>query len=185
MTPPSATKDAVVLKQMRLPHSEDDSLHMPNPESVFKIQNEAIIMERLTPFKQIVTSYGHCGLSIMAESAPIEACKEMMSGKGYIKQSELDAEGELRPRNNMTLAAKLDFAIDMAESLCVIHGFEGGVIAHGDIHPVQYLRTPDGTLKLNDFNNAEILNWNPQEQKYCKTDRGAWGGMVRCFCRFR
>jgi hypothetical protein len=63
-------------------------------------------------------------------------------------------------------------------SIADLHGCPG-LIVHGDVHPVQFLRANDGSLKLNDFNNAEILDWSREENDYCKTDRGSWGGMVR------
>lgn len=45
---------------------------------------------------------------------------------------------------------------------------EGGVIIHGDTHPEQWLRAKDGHLILNDFNNAEILDYHQTEDHYCK-----------------
>lgn len=43
----------------------------------------------------------------------------------------------MRPMNNLTTSEKLDIALVMAESMADIHGFEGGAIAHGDVHPDQ------------------------------------------------
>jgi serine/threonine protein kinase len=69
----------------------------------------------------------------------------------------------------------------VSRAIADLHSFPG-LIIHGDIHPVQWLRSKDGKLKLNDFNNAEILDWNRKEKSYCKADRGSWGGMVSpCF----
>jgi hypothetical protein len=53
--------------------------------------------------------------------------------------------------NNLTSVQKLDMALIMAESLAELHGFRGGVILHGDAHPVQWLRNARGQVKLNDF----------------------------------
>jgi hypothetical protein len=64
---------------------------------------------------------------------------------------------DVHPMNNLTLAEKLDMALVMAESLADIHGYRGGVIAHGDVHPDQWLRSSTGQIKVNDFNNAEML----------------------------
>lgn len=68
--------------------------------------------------------------------------------------------------------------VAVCKAIAAIHGFPGAIV-HGDIHPVQWLRSKDGTIKLNDFNNAEILDWSRKENSYCKADRGSWGGMVR------
>jgi serine/threonine protein kinase len=128
---------------------------------------------------RVVTSYGHCGTTIVAEYMPIEISDKIVPGKGYAKQEELDKLPDVRPANNFTAEQKLDIALLMAESIADVHNFVGGVIVHGDIHPVQWLKSPEGVLKLNDFNNAEILKFNTRTQKYCRTDRGSWGGMYR------
>ena len=70
-----------------------------------------------------------------------------------MKQTELDKlqVDDVRPMNNLTNHQKLDIAIAMAESIAEIHGYEGGVIIHGDIHPYQWLSNKKGEIKLNDF----------------------------------
>ena len=180
MTPRARLSDPkFVMKVLRLATDESDTAHIPNAESFRKVQHEAIIMERLTSSPLIVTSYGHCGTSIFAENMPGEVSPEMIGGEGYISQAELNQDLDVRPRNNLTVEQKLDMALTQAEAIAYISGFEDGVIIHGDIHPVQYLRAVDGTIKLNDFNNAEIMEWGVDANVYCKSDRGAWGGMVR------
>jgi serine/threonine protein kinase len=77
--------------------------------------------------------------------------------------------------NNLTAEEKLDMALEMAESIADLHGFEGGVIVHGDIYVDQWLRARNGKIKLNDFNLGHILDWNPIEQDYCKFDGGKFG----------
>lgn len=73
-------------------------------------------------------------------------------------------------------------AVSMA--LADLHGFPGTIV-HGDVHPVQWLRSSDGALKLNDFNNAEILDWDRKAHANCNADRGMWGGMVRDIIHWR
>jgi hypothetical protein len=167
----------VVLKQMRLPETEDDYEHLPNYESFLKIQYEAIIMERLTAAPTIVTSYGNCGTTILAESCPTEVVHLILPGTGYVKNATRVSQ------NNLSLQEKLQMALSMAEGLAELHGFSGGVIVHGDIHPVQYLKNKDGVIKLNDFNNAELLDWNIETNAdYCKVNRGTWMGNVSEGC---
>jgi serine/threonine protein kinase len=77
--------------------------------------------------------------------------------------------------NNLTAEEKLDMALDMAESIADLHGFEGGVIVHGDIKvDHQWLRARNGKIKLNDFNLGHILDWNPIKQRYCNFDGGTF-----------
>jgi hypothetical protein len=42
----------------------------------------------------------------------------------------------------------------------------------------QWLRLPDGKLKLGDFNRAEVMEYNSEEQKYCKYNNGKGYGNV-------
>jgi len=124
----------------------------------YQIHKEAIIMERLTASDRIVTAYGHCGLSVLAESMPHEVAGEIILGMneqpdlaGFVTEQQFEIRTEemrqrlqLRdddvvPMNYLSIEEKLDLAVVMAESIADIHGFEGGVIAHGDIHPVYVL----------------------------------------------
>jgi hypothetical protein len=173
-----ATGEHMVLKQLKLPDDDDDTDHTVNPVSLSKVQKDAIVMERLTASPRIVDAYGYCGTSILAENMPYEVAEHMVPGTGNADQEELDQLPSLRPVNNYTIEEKLDMAIEMSEALADLHGASGGVILHGDVHPVQWLRAADGTLKLNDFNGCEVLEWNEEEQKSCKTNRGMWGGNV-------
>jgi hypothetical protein len=173
-----ATGDHMVLKQLKLPDDDDDTDHTVNPVSLSKVQKDAIVMERLTASPRIVDAYGYCGTSILAENMPYEVAEHIVPGTGNADQEELDQLPALRPVNNYTIEEKLDMAIDMSEALADLHGASGGVILHGDVHPVQWLRSADGKLKLNDFNGCEVLEWNEKEQKSCKTNRGMWGGNV-------
>ena len=80
--------------------------------------------------------------------------------------------------NNLTSTKKLDFAIFMAKSLADLHGFKGGPIIHADTHIEQWLIAPDGSTKLNDFNNAKTARWHQENQEYC-TSSGSYGGTYR------
>jgi hypothetical protein len=173
-----ATGDHMVLKQLKLPEDDDDTDHTVNPVSLSKVQKDAIVMERLTASPRIVDAYGYCGTSILAENMPFEVAEHMVPGTGNADQEELDQLPALRPVNNYTIEEKLNMAIEMSEALADLHGASGGVILHGDVHPVQWLKSADGKLKLNDFNGCEVLEWNEKEQKSCKTNRGMWGGNV-------
>ena len=171
--------DSFVLKQLRLPTlDEEDWDHEVNAESFSKVQREATTMERLTASPRIVDMYGHCGTSIVSETMPGDVSKQIVPGSGYAKQADLDVLDHVEPANNLTAVEKLDIAIVMAESIADMHGHWGGPIVNGDIHPVQWLRSRDGSVKLNDFNNAGIPDWNLEKGEYCKLDRGVWGGIV-------
>lgn len=132
-----------------------------NLDYFYQIHKEAIIMEQLTASNRIVDIYGFCGTSVMAEHMSQEVSQDIVPGyqwgvneyAGYMAQQELDKlqVNDVHPMNNLTLDEKLNLAIVMAESIADIHGYVGGVIVHGDIHPVQWLANDNGQVKLNDF----------------------------------
>jgi serine/threonine protein kinase len=146
---------------------------------MYKTHRDAIVMERLTNSPRIVDIYGHCSTTIISEPMPSsDVSDDIIPGDGSAKQADLDKLDDVYPQNNLTATQKLEMSLEMAEGLADIHGFEGGVIMHGDIHLEQFLWSKNGRLLLNDFNNAEILDWDEENQRYC----GSWrqyGGSVR------
>jgi hypothetical protein len=49
---------------------------------------------------------------------------------------------------------------------------------HDDVQLCQWLRQRNGKLKLGDFNRAEIMEFNPETQQYCKYVNGVgWGNV--------
>jgi hypothetical protein len=139
------SSDSFVWKSMRLKDYFDYDYDM-----MHQIHQEAIIMERLTSSERIVNMYGHCGTSIFAEHMKEDVTPDIVPGHGYMLQKDLDKleTTDVHPMNNLTLVEKLDMALVMAESLADIHGYKGGVIAHGDVHPDQWLRSSTGQIKL-------------------------------------
>jgi hypothetical protein len=137
---------------------------------MYKTHRDAIVMERLTRSPRIVDIYGHCSMTIISEPMPSDVYDDIIPGDGNAKQADLDKLDNVYPQNNLTATQKLEMALAMAEGLADVHGFEGGVIMHGDVHLEQWLWSKDGRLVLNDFNNADILDWDEENQRYC----GAW-----------
>ena len=125
------------------------------------ISVEAVIMERLRKSPRIMDIYGHCGYSITAEVVPIEFEETVVYGEGFRSRKSVEKRNKngLRPYNNFTAEEKLGFALTMAESLADLHGFSDGVIVHDDVQLCQWLRLPDGTMKLGDFNRATIMEY--------------------------
>lgn len=141
------------------------------------IRMDALVMERLTASPRIVDIYGHCATSVNTEFLPNELDSLIIPGVGDGKHvnDTLDVD----PQNNFTITQKLDYALQMAESIADLHGFKDGVIIHDDIQTVQYLFTSDGRLKLNDFNRAEAMLFDEEVGEYCKYRNGAGGGDYR------
>lgn len=149
------------------------------------ILNDALIMERLTHSPRIVDVYDHCALSIQVEAIPHEVEEYIVPGSGYIKQKDLHDELDVNPQNDYTATEKLEMALEMAESIADLHGFQDGIIVHDDIQLCQWLRTANGALKLGDFNRAQIMKYNTTSGKYCKYRNALGFGNVSDsqFCR--
>ena len=67
-----------------------------------------------------------------------------------------EEEGSLVKMNDLNATTKLEWALQMAESLAILHNHYQGVIVHDDVQPFQWLIAEDGHIKMNDFNRAEV-----------------------------
>jgi hypothetical protein len=81
---------------------------------------------------------------------------------------DMNDENNLMVYNTISGTQKLEWSLQMAESVLLLHAYPGGVMVHDDIQLSQFLLSEAGKLKLNDFNRAEIMLWNDKEQEYCK-----------------
>ena len=143
------------------------------------IRMDALVMERLTSSPRIANIYGHCGASVLTEVLPIEI-EENVVPMGYVNKTALHDELQVQPMNTFTATHKLDMALGMAEAIADLHGFKDGVIVHDDIQLCQYLFRPDNkTMKLNDFNRAEIMLYDDVTGQYCPYLNGPGGGNWR------
>ncbi len=150
-----------------------------NQADAVTIHREAIIMERLTASPRILNIYGYCGTSVLVESMASDIHDKIIKGEGVVSQKELDQRDSVYPNNNFTISEKLQISLSMAESLVDLHEFKGGgIVVHSDTHIEQWLLAPDKTLKLNDFNNAHVLQWNSEAQDYCLR-HSIYGGIWR------
>lgn len=101
-------------------------------------------------------------------------------GHNYIYEvsEEEKANNTLIVKNDLSGSVKLQYALEVAESVAVMHGFPGGVIVHDDLKPGQILMSADGHAKLNDFNRAEIMLWDSKGEDYCRYGNGEGNGRV-------
>ena len=138
-------------------------------------------MERLTSSPRIVNIYGACSTSVAVEPALYDVYDSILPRDYIDPEKDLHDEFDVDPQNNFTAEEKLDIALTMAESLADMHGFEGGMIVHNDVQLSQWLRMPDGGIKLGDFNRAFTLYWEDRYDSYCKFYDGYGAGCVSSF----
>ena len=167
-----------ILKVMRW-RKERSSTGMFSPEYREKTRVDGLVMERLSASPRITDMYGFCATSVMTEPLPGEIWGEAVPTKRTIQKHELRDKEHLDPKNKYTPTEKIEMALDLAEALAELHGFADGMIVHDDIDLGQFLRTPDGRIKLNDFNRAKVQLWDPMKKEYCKYYNGGIGGKMR------
>lgn len=151
------------------------------------VRMDAYVTERLTSNDRIVDIFGYCGLSMLTEYFAHGDIEDDVVGFPHHRKAFNPLEDEeLTTYNNFTGPAKLQLALDMVRPVIALHNFEDGVIVHDDIQLCQYLWTDEtkSAVKLNDFNRAEIMLWDEQENKYCKYKNGHGHGDVsgRPYC---
>jgi hypothetical protein len=153
----NTTVPDVVLKQLRL--REDLDI---NAKTLAQVRVEAMSMERTTWSDRTTNIHGHCAISILVERAyPIEY---KLIHDYHFPKNPASIAG---PQNHLTSQQKLSVALSMAEGLALLHGNFDGVIVNDDIQLAQWLLGRDNKIKLNDFNKAIIMKWNPLEKSYC------------------
>ena len=61
-----------------------------------------------------------------------------------------------------------------------VHHFKDGVIIHDDIQLSQFLWTDETktSVRLNDFNRAEVMFWDEEFEEYCRFHNGRGHGDV-------
>ena len=135
-------------------------------------RRDAVAMERLTSSPYVMDIYGYCGQSAMTELAHSE------KGIKNLYRLSTGLQGVNTP---YALQTKLQIAAMISLGLSHIHNVarddEDGdqranqlaTIAHYDINPRNIIMTPSGRPKLNDFNVAEFLTWDPKtrSQQLC------------------
>lgn len=139
---------------------------------------DALVSERLTSSPRIMNMYGNCGLAMIHEAAMHGNLEQIAVGNGSGRIIGPLNDELLQSRNHLAPRLKLEWSLSMAEAVAVLHSFPGGVIVHDDIQLPQFLLTSDGSLKLNDFNRAEVMLFDEKKKVYCGYRNNPGGGDV-------
>jgi hypothetical protein len=91
------------------------------------------------------------------------------SGSQDASDDECDDLDKYISQNNLTISEKLQIALSMAESLVLMHDNDddGSIIVNDDVHIEQWLVSYDGSVKLNDLQNSEVMEWDPYTGRQC------------------
>jgi hypothetical protein len=95
---------------------------------------DATVAERLSASPLIYDIYGHCGIGIMSEYFPYGDMEKIsIDYDNYPEQETIWAnlkKEELVVYNDIKPFEKLKAALNMAQAIATLHGFEHGVIVH-------------------------------------------------------
>jgi serine/threonine protein kinase len=170
-------EEAFVLKEIHYSHDMDHEQHE-------YVRVDALVTERLTSNDLVVNIFGYTGFSLIGEmfsDGDIEQDVVGMDERSQYFKPHLSEE--LVVLNNFTGSEKLKLALSMVRPVAALHNYADGVIVHDDIQLSQFLWTDESktAMKLNDFNRAEIMFWDDENEEYCKYHNGKGAGDVSCF----
>ncbi|KAL7463286.1 hypothetical protein ACHAXS_003660 [Conticribra weissflogii] len=157
--------EAVVLKTLR---SKRDFL-----EEYYELhRRDALAMERLTFSPYVMNIYGYCGQSAVNELANfgIEGLSSLekisRQFRGLIKIEPIS-------KIKLQLAAMVSTGVSHVHSIDYPDhgdnstGKSNATMVHYDLNPRNIAIIERGRPKLNDFNVAEFMMWNPNTQRPC------------------
>ena len=102
-----------------------------------RMRKDALATERVSPHPLIVDIYGSCGLAQFDEAMPYGGLQDVAVPGGGRRNIQLHDKDQLDPRNQLRPSEKLQLALEMFESIALLHNHPGGVIVHDDIQLVR------------------------------------------------
>lgn len=141
---------SIVLKTLRLDrefYDEFFDLH----------RRDAVAMERLSHSPFVMDIYGYCGQSALNELADFNW--------DSLEKFDRNMRGKTSPGLNYL---KLQLASSVAVGLAHVHEVDDRPsMVHYDVNPRNVAIVSGGRPKLNDFNTAEFLRYNPKTNETC------------------
>ena len=166
---------SAVFKSMTIVGEDYDSVSHTEMSRI-----DALVMDLLSHSPHISDIYAYCGQAVITEYCPEEVQSKIVLEEWDDGEHDAADDDEAESRNNLSVAEKLQLALDFAKPLGDMHDrSHHGVMIHVDVKPDQYQRGIDGTLKLLDFNRANFLLYNEEEGEYCPQNEGGASTIYR------
>jgi serine/threonine protein kinase len=151
--------DTVVLKTLRWEGQSFDQ------QTVMKHQIDAIAMDRLSSLKRVINIHGFCGHSAYNEEAAMDL--------KAVERGLTSFQKRIHYARDAALAVAALYEVDKPTNATEqLQHFSR--ITHQDVKPPNFVLTKDGSLKLNDFNDAVIVWRNMTSNGPCMFTRPVW-----------
>jgi hypothetical protein len=152
--------DTVVLKTLKWKHQTFDQ------QTAVMHQIDAIAMDQLSFSKRVINIHGFCGHSVYNELAAMDLQNAERGLKSFQKR--------IRYARDAALAVAELYEVDKPTNTADKQLQHFSRITHRDIKPPNFVLTRDGSLKLNDFNDAAIIWRNTTSNGPCMFTRNIW-----------
>jgi hypothetical protein len=167
----SVEESALVLKTLRLEREFLDEYYELH-------RRDAVAMERLTWSPYVMNVYGYCGQSAMNELASFKEGISNLEQLDRVMRKMKQTKNKDKEKVNYM---KLKLAASVATGLSHVHSVHRplspashstatttiALMAHYDINPRNIAVVAGGKPKLNDFNIAEFIQYNPTTNGSC------------------
>ena len=174
------------------------------------MRQDGVMYAAMGPHPLLVDMYGYCSVGLLSEfmmggtledalGVP-DRCNDTTEPDNHNHHQTI-REPIIPPSNQhghthrrpWSAVEKLQFALNVAQAVALLHNNQWGVIVHGDLKLDQFLLTKNNNkdnnnngnnnspvrVKLNDFNLAEALLYDYQHNKYCQYNNHEAHGDVR------
>jgi serine/threonine protein kinase len=142
---PRAVMEApVVMKMMKSEHQVDK-------RNFDRHRRDALVMERTAGSPYVVDGYGFCGNTVLTEYL------DSYLNNVIYEDDDSSSNGGGTHVTRETTEGRIRLALDVARGVAALHEVPGGPIVHADLQAKQFLITPDGTIKVNDFNRCRFM----------------------------
>lgn len=167
----SISQEGLVLKTLRMEREFLDEYYELH-------RRDAVAMERLTWSEYVMDVYGYCGQSALNELAyfkdEINNLEQLDRAMRSVKQKE-KADREKVEYMKLKLATSVATGISHVHQVHSPSSIASGkeplpskaLMAHYDINPRNIAIVKGGKPKLNDFNIAEFIQYNPNTNQSC------------------
>eukprot|EP00977_Amphora_coffeiformis_P000909 scaffold190_cov171-Amphora_coffeaeformis.AAC.34 len=152
------------------------------PQAWMPYRMDISVASAVSPHPLVVDIYGACALGMLSEpmqKGDVDVASIPEYRRHRCNQADIEGHREIVKMNDLNAATKLEWALQMAESVALLHNHPHGVIVHDDVQLFQWLIADDGHIKMNDFNRAEFMVYDEEHKEYCQYKNGVGPGDFR------